>query len=60
MFGWETTTDNPRDYHIMFTGDELVLELVGGRGGAEYGDFRHLANAGRFPIDDATDYSIHA
>lgn len=60
VFGWETTTDNPRYYHIMFTGDELVLELVGGRGGAEYGDFHHLANAGRFPIDDATNYLIHA
>jgi len=59
VFGWQTATDNPRYYHIMFTGDELVLELVGGRGGAEYGDFRHLANAGRFRINDATDYSIH-
>ncbi len=58
VFGWQTATENPRYYHIMFTGDKLVLELVGGRGGAEYGDFHHLANAGRFLINDATDYSI--
>jgi len=59
VFGWQTATDNPRYYHIMFTGEELVLELVGGRGGAEYGDFCHLANGGRFPIKDTTDYSIY-
>jgi len=58
VFGWQTATDNPRYYHIMFTGDELVLEIVGGRGGAEYGDFHHLHNAGPFRIDDATDYSV--
>ena len=59
VFGWQTATDNPRYYHIMFTGEELVLELVGGRGGAEYRDFRHLANAGKFPINDAADYPIY-
>lgn len=52
VFGWMTEKTNPRYYHVMFTGAELLLERVGFKGGDVYTDYEHLTEGIPFLVSE--------
>lgn len=50
VFGWKSTGDVRRYYHLMFTGAKLQLELIGEKGGTVFQDFQHLDDGVTFPL----------
>lgn len=42
VIGWQDNLANPRYYNFLFTGKQLILELVGGEREDAYRDFKHI------------------
>ena len=58
VVGWRQSYDQLSYYHIMFTGDRLLMEAIGMRGGSEYRDFSHLDDGVPFQIEEEREYTI--
>ncbi len=56
VLGWTTPKDVCRYYNLLMTGDQLLLELIGGRGFGEYSDFQHLDEGVPFVFKEGIDY----
>lgn len=57
VLGWDNSSNNPKYYHLMFTGQEIILEQIGKNGGSE-ADFQHLTNGVPFPLKFKKQYEI--
>lgn len=58
VFGWDTPTDVPRYYHIMFTGKRLLAEVIGRSGGLEVRDFQHINEGVPFVLQQQRPYAL--
>lgn len=58
ILGWTTPHNVRRYYNLLMTGDRLLLELVGGRGGDAYMDFKHIDEGVEFNLQADTEYTF--
>jgi hypothetical protein len=58
VLGWTTPCNVRRYFDLVMTGDRLLLELVGGRGGDAYGDYRHINDGVEFRLLEDVPYTF--
>lgn len=58
VFGWNSDKVNPKYYHLMFTGEKILLERIGFRGGSPSGDSEHLTDGEPMPIEEGIKHLI--
>lgn len=58
VFGWKSEKENPRYYHLMLTGDDLLIERIGFQGGDVFRDYEHFTNKVPFKIQEETEYLL--
>lgn len=58
IFGWRSSGNVRRYFHLMFTGSEVLLELVGDRGGPVHQDFQHIHTSVPFHLDSERWYDL--
>lgn len=58
VLGWNSSERRTSYYHLLFTGQQILLEEVGAGGGGDYRDFRHLSPPTAFDIKDGHLYQI--
>jgi len=58
VFGWRSVGDVRRYYNLMFTGTQLLLELVGARGGPVFQDFQHIDEGVPFVLESGHYYNL--
>jgi hypothetical protein len=50
VLGWSIPHQARQYYNLMLTGDDMLLEKIGFRGGGEFEDYQHVDKGCRFPI----------
>jgi hypothetical protein len=58
VFGWKSEKENPRYYHLMLTGEELLLERIGFQGGNVFRDYEHLTDRVPLQVQEGVVYHI--
>ena len=58
VLGWIKQNRKRRYYHLLFTGEQILLEGIGIYGGDEYLDFVHLDAGTNFKLSDKKEYEI--
>ena len=58
VLGWTTPNNVRRYYNLLFTGERVLLELVGGSGGDAYTDFKHIDDGVAFNLLEDKEYAI--
>ena len=58
IIGWRKKNETNEYYNLLFTGQSMVLEQVGSRGGDDYRDFEHLSKGVDFKIQENTEYNF--
>jgi hypothetical protein len=58
VFGWRSVGDVRRYYHLMFTGAQVLLEIVGAQGGPEFRDFQHIDEGVPFALESGQYYNF--
>lgn len=56
ILGWNHDGPQPSYYHLLLTGEKMLLERVGAQGGDAYDDFEHLDAGVDFRIEDGVGY----
>jgi hypothetical protein len=51
VFGWHEEKQIHRYYHILLTGEAILVERIGFNGGNEHSDFEHITSETPFPIE---------
>ena len=58
VFGWWVIGDVRRYYNLMFTGTQVLLKLVGDRGGTVFRDFQHINEGVPFSLESERYYNV--
>lgn len=58
VLGWIEQNEKRRYYHVLFTGERILLEGIGIYGGDEYLDFVHFDAGVEFKLNIEQDYEI--
>jgi len=58
IFGWNSDKANPRYYNLMLTGEELLLERIGFKGGDVFRDYEHITKGVLLPIEEGIHYKF--
>ena len=56
ILGWKQEDAHHIYYNLLFTGDRILLEEIGGYGGDDYRDFRHIDSGTPMAIEEDREY----
>ena len=60
VFGWHSTGNIRRYLHLMFSGTQLLLELIGDQGGLVTQDYQHVGTPVPFQLESGRYYNLEA
>ncbi|MFC1890709.1 toll/interleukin-1 receptor domain-containing protein [Thermodesulfobacteriota bacterium] len=60
VFGWRSTGNILRYLHVMFSGTDLLLEVIGNKSGPVHKDYEHVGNGVPFQLVPGRYYDIEA